>query len=112
VWDESERTPDFDMHFDLFYNSVKSAILQTCNPLSLRCRPRKSEPLNPWVTPGLLTSWRRKNYLWKKWKASSLVRHLDEYKSYRNVFKSLIRRDKSNFYFRKFSDYGKDVRKT
>ena len=41
-----------------------------------------------------------------------LLRHQGEYKSYRDVFKSLIHRAKSDFYFRKFSDWRKDVRKT
>ena len=67
------------------------------------------------MTPGLLKSWRRKNNLWKAFKLakpSLNAARLQQFKLYRNVFNSLCRKAKFLYYSKKFSDCGKDIRKT
>ena len=64
------------------------------------------------MSSGLHKIRKRKNYLWKLYKASSSVAHYEHFKTYRSIFNSLCRKAKSRYYHRKFSEYGKDVRKT
>ncbi|XP_065562565.1 uncharacterized protein LOC136028666 [Artemia franciscana] len=64
------------------------------------------------MTSDLHKSWKRKNYLWKLYKASSSEAHLERFKAYRSMFNSLCWKAKSQYYYRKFYECGKDVRKT
>ncbi|XP_065571426.1 uncharacterized protein LOC136034173 [Artemia franciscana] len=64
------------------------------------------------MTSGLHKSWKRKNYLWKLYKASPSLAHHERFKAYRSIFNSLCRKAKYQYYHRKFSECGKDVRKT
>ena len=50
--------------------------------------------------------------MWKLYKASSSLAHHERFKAYRNIFNSLCQKAKSHYYHRKFSECGKDVRKT
>jgi len=103
---------NFYHSFDSFYDLVKEGILEICNRGSAPHTSKRIAPLNPWMTPGLHKSWKRKNYLWKLYKASPSLAHHERFKAYRSIFNSLCQKAKSQYYHRKFSECGKDVRKT
>jgi len=114
-WSISENGSDIDSLFNSFYDSLKEVIFDTCNAPQSNPASKRTTPLNPWMTPGLLKSWRKKNYLWKAYRCSkpfSRDSRLQLFKAYRRVYNSLCRRAKSLFYHRKFSACGKDIRKT
>ena len=111
-WDSLDSESDFNRSFDFFYDSVKEGILEVCHQNPKPHTSKRIVLLNPWMTPGLHKSWKRKNYLWKLYKASSSASHHQRFKAYRNIFNSLCRKAKSQYYHRKFSECGKDVGKT
>ena len=55
---------------------------------------------------------KRKVYLWKIYKNHPTPERHHRYKEYRNIFKSATRRVKTYYYRRKFSECGKDIKKT
>ena len=115
TWNIFGEDNDFCSKFDSFYESVKESIFDVCALSPSTSRSKRSIPLNPWMTPGLLKSWRRKNNLWKAFKSakpSLNAARLQQFKLYRNVFNSLCRKAKFLYYSKKFSDCGKDIRKT
>ena len=114
-WSISKNGSDIDSLFNSFYDSLKEVIFDTCDAPQSNPASKRTTPLNPWMTPGLLKSWRKKNYLWKAYRCSkpfSRDSRLQLFKAYRRVYNSLCRRAKSLFYHRKFSACGKDIRKT
>ena len=114
-WNIIDEEIDFCSQFDSFYEFVKVSIIDVCAASPSTSRSKRSIPLNPWMTPGLLRSWRRKNNLWKAYKSakpSSSAARLQLFKLYRNVYNSLCRKAKSLYYSNKFSECGKDIRKT
>ena len=111
-WGSLVSDSDFNHSFDSFYDLVKEGILEICNRGPAPHTSKRIAPLNPWMTSGLHKSWKRKNYLWKLYKASPSLAHHERFKAYRSIFNSLCRKAKSQYYHRKFSECGKDVRKT
>ena len=97
-----DEKDDLDSNFDKFYSKVKDCFIDYCTRRPSYQPRRKNQPFNPWMTEGLPTSSSRKLYLWKRYKSSSTARHLQEFKTYKNLFKSLIRRAKSSYYALKF----------
>ena len=110
-WGNLVSDSDFNNSFDSFYDLVKEGILEICNRGPAPHNSKRIAPLNPWMTSGLHKSWKRKN-LWKLYKASSSVAHHERLKAYRGIFNSLCRKAKFQYYHEKFSECGKDVRKT
>ena len=103
---------DFNRSFDSFYDLVKEGILDISNQgpaTQYFDKDSTSESMDDFRSH---KSWKRKIYLWKLYKASSSVAHHERIKGYRSIFDSLCRKAKSQYYHRKFSDCGKDIRKT
>ena len=114
-WSISENESDIDSLFNLFYDSLKEVIFDTCDAPQSNSASKRTTPLNPWMTPGLLKRWRKKNYIWKAHSCSkpfSCDSRLQLFKAYSRVNNSLWRKAKSLFCYRKFSVCGKDIRKT
>ena len=64
---------------------------------------------NPWITPGLLTSIRRKNNMFKEMKLGNVTQQA--YTIYRNRTNALIKLTKRKYYFTIFTNYKKSTRK-
>ena len=52
----------FNRSFDLFYDSVKEGILEVITQGPVTNTSKRKAPLDPYKTPGLNKSWKRKNY--------------------------------------------------
>ena len=114
-WGGFESDSDFCNLFDTFYESIKDAVLDICSVSPSNRKSKNAFPLNPWMTPGLLRSCRRKNNLWRAFKSASPSMKaicFQRFKIYRNIYNSVCRKAKSQYYFNCFSDCGKDIRKT
>ena len=72
-WEILVSDSDFNNSFDSFYDLVKEGILEICNQDPAPHTPKRIAPLNPRMSSGVHKSWKRRNYLWKLYKASSSV---------------------------------------
>ena len=61
---------------------------------------RRSTPLKPWITPGILCCINRKSKSYKKMLKNSSVENEIKYKQYRNILTNVLR-DAKKFYFQK-----------
>ena len=71
-WSLLDNDKDFSCLFESFYGTIKEAILSICKVPPSNHRSKRIVPLNPWMTSGLLKSWRRKNNLWRAYKCATL----------------------------------------
>ena len=114
-WSLFDNNKDFSCLFESFYGTIKEAILSICKVPPSNRRSKRIVPLNPWMTSGLLKSWRRKNNLWRYYKCATLSTsaiRLCQFKIYRNIYNSLCRKAKSLYYLNNFAACNKDIRKT
>ena len=59
-WGSLVSDSDFNHSFDSFYDLVKEGILKFANRGPALHASKRIAPLNPWMTPGLHKSWKRK----------------------------------------------------
>ena len=64
-WSISENESDIDSLFNSFYDSLKEVIFDACDAPQSNPVSKRTTPLIPWMTPALLKSLGKKNYLWK-----------------------------------------------
>ena len=74
--------------------------------------------VNPWITPGIIASVRKKHFYYRLWKKTQNKNDLEgnntfyiRFKSYRKYLKKLIKHAKNNFYCKKFSNVHDDLKK-
>ena len=79
--------------------------------------------VNPWFTPGIKSSIRKKHSYYKLWKKSkhkdkaqaqieTTKAYYEKYKSYRRYFKRIIKGAKRNYYSKKFENAQGNLKKT
>ena len=116
-WDfslpENINLGNYNDIFGQFYDTVKEKFAAYCLKAPLRNpRSRRSTPIAPWLTPGVLKSINRKQNLWKEYKNRPSDAKLEAFKLYRNMLKSIIRRTKTVYYTKRFDDCGRNIKKT
>ena len=72
---------------------------------------RRSVPIQPWISHGLLRCINKKNFLHKKFVHSPTKLNHDAFKCYRNTLTSLIRTAKSQYFKRKLHEVKSDSKK-
>ena len=60
-WSISENKSDIDSLFNSFDDSLREVTLDTCDAPRSDVASKRTATLNPWMTPGLFKSWRKKN---------------------------------------------------
>lgn len=103
--------------FDMIYQSSKDA---TCK-LKVPKTTKRNTISNPWATPGLIRCIKKKDDLYKAWKASLKVRNKNHYKSpelhedykaYRKILNNLIKSAKQKHTFEEFDKHKTNKKKT
>ena len=85
--------------FGRFYDTVKEKFTSYCLKAPLKNpRSKRSTPVAPWLTSGVLKSIKRKQNLWKEYKKRPNKAKLEAFKLYRNFLKSIIRRAKTVYF--------------
>ena len=98
--------------FGRFYDTVKEKFTSYCLKAPLKNpRSKRSTPVAPWLTSGVLKSIKRKQNLWKEYKKRQNKAKLEAFKLYRNFLKSIIRRAKTVYFTKRFVDCGKNIKK-
>ena len=82
-------------------------------------KSRRNFYVNPWITPGIISSITRKHLYYKLWKKTQTKDNLDgdnafylRFKQYRKYLKNIIKLAKKNFYSKKFQGVHGDLKKT
>ena len=81
-----------------------------------RCFPIKTKFISdaaktsPWITRGIIKSTKTKFEMYKKAKQGLIS--IEEYKLYKNKLINLIRKSKKNYYYKFFSNYKNNIKKT
>ena len=88
---------DAEMACSAIISTVTSEIMN----LSIKNVNRRTVPIQPWISYGLLHSINRKNYLHKKFTHCPSEANQKTFKTYRNTLNQLIRNAKAHYYKRK-----------
>lgn len=100
---------------DSAYNSFLRQLdycFEASFPIKKENIPKRSIPLNPWMTKGLLISRRKKELLYRKQLRSPLPESIASYKSFNNLYNRLCRAAKKQYYHSKFTEFSMDGKKT
>ena len=102
--------------FGLFYNKFES-LLNTMAPFKKQTKREKRLEQRPWITKGLLISMKKRDSLYKKLTGKNYnpleSRKISfEYKKYRNLIITLLKRSKGNYFQGYFTENKNDVKKT
>ena len=87
-------------------------IYDECIPLKKYKCQKKTEPMFPWISKGLLKSINTKNKLYKRYVQKPSEERLNKFKTYRNKLNNLIRKSKKEYYNKKFESVKNNLRKT
>ena len=66
----------------------------------------------PWMTVGILTSCRKKATLYKLQLKSPTVSNYSKYKTFRNLYNTVIRAAKKTYFYTQIENNSKNLRKT
>ena len=102
-WDfslpENINLGNYNDIFGQFYDTVKEKFAAYCLKAPLRNpRSKRSTPIAPWLTSGVLKSINKKHDLWEEYKNRPSDAKLEAFKLYRNMLKSIIRRAKPVYF--------------
>ena len=113
-WNCVLSSNDCNEAYDMLYG-----ILHSCFEECFRLKTPTSKKMcckNEWMTPGLLVSSRIKDKMYSKYLKCKNVYlkgiKFIEYKEYRNIYNSLIRKTKKLYYLSKFDEANGDIKKT
>ena len=80
---------------------------------------KRNKFANPWITPGIIASVNKKNFLYVKWKKSATKTNKDgnhtyylNYSNFRRKLKHIIKAAKRLYYGNKFNSYNGNIKKT
>lgn len=108
-WSLPFDTADVNITYNNFLSKF-SDIYNECFPLITKNIKIKN-PNKPWITPGIIKSTKRKNYLYKNWLIRRTEETLSKYKKYKNKLTALIRAAEKTYYEKRFSEISHDIKK-
>ena len=98
-------------------NHSYNRLLQIFLPLYNKCFPKIKIKLNiqehfrPWITLGIRESSKRKQKLYEKFLKTRNAKSEAEYKAYKNMFETIKRKSKRNYYSQKIREYKNNSKK-
>ena len=108
-WDNEFKIKWCQQAFTAINDKVNNIFLD-CFPLTETIINRACNPINPWMSKGLLTSRNTKEKLFTKSCRKPTYTNVDAYKIYNNHYKQLCRQAKINYFNNKFASAGKNMK--
>jgi hypothetical protein len=96
-WQNVLNSNEVDAAFDVFWTEF-SGMYEICFPLTTTKFNRNIHRINGFMTPGLLISRTTKNKLHKQLLIEPSPVNVNKFKTYRNLFNTLVRKSKIKFY--------------
>lgn len=100
---------DVNTLFQSFYSKVNNCINRHA-PIRKLSRKETKHMCKPWITPGIKTSIKIKNKLYKKYLKSRSIYDFTKYKYYRNKISQLLRTSKQDYYQKYFQINNKNMK--
>lgn len=97
------------MHSRIFFNLTDTSFDISFPETTCRINKRTSA-LNPWMTPGLLRSRKKKEKLAANKLKNPTPVNLEKYKTYNSIYNSTKRKAIQLHYNRKFEEHAKDIK--
>jgi len=98
-----------------FYNTLTN-LLDEMAPMKKLTKKELSLKQNPWITYGITKSMKKRDQLYKEFLSENNPDNKKNifinYKKYRNMIISLIRKNKRKFYIDYFTEHNKNIKKT
>jgi hypothetical protein len=110
-WHETLNLDDVNLSFEAFWNTFKD-LFDIHFPSLIRKTNRNIQKLNPFMTTGLLISRTTKNKLYIKSISHPTDSNISLYKTYRNIYNTLIRKSRQIYYSNNLHFAKKDPKKT
>ena len=110
-WQGSDLFQDPSNYYNYFFINFK-LIYDDCFPFKTKNINTQVKTHKPWISPGIMTSIRKKNRLYKQWLKCKTDSALIKYKCYENKLTHIIRTAEKQFYSTKFYDLRNDLRGT
>jgi len=116
-----DKLAKYDWHINLTSSNANTAyndFMLSFSSLYNECFPiihKKVKLLNyskPWITPAILKSTKRKNYLYKNWLIKKTEYSLNKYKNYKNKLTGLIRYAEKSYYENQFTGLKDNIKGT
>ena len=116
----NEKIEYSEENFENFANKIKALIEENFRIESETFnRSRRNMLVNPWITPGIIASVKKKEFHYKQWKKSINTLNLlgdfelyTIYTNFRRELKNIIRSAKKSYYCKKFSKVSGNMKKT
>jgi Reverse transcriptase (RNA-dependent DNA polymerase) len=96
-WRDVCNSQDVNESLDLFFDTFNT-LFELYFPLVVKKRNRKRDKLNGFMTRGLLVSRLQKNRLYKKQILDPTRANVDNFRIYRNLYNSVLRKSKKLYY--------------
>ena len=100
---------DVNIIFDRFYSTIAD-IIDKHVPVKKLSKKQIKFYSKPWITPGIKTSIKTKNKLFKKYLNNKSPDYSHNYKLYRNKLTNLLRVSKEKYFNSYFIKHSKDVK--
>ena len=73
---------------------------------------KQKSPVEPWITVAMLVSRKNKNRLESKSIKNLTPENINNYKNFKRVYRSILRKAKNSYYQDQFSIYSKNIQQT
>ncbi len=110
-WQNVLNSNEVDAAFDVFWTEF-SGMYEICFPLTTTKLNRNIHRINGFMTPGLLISRITKNKLHKQSLIEPSLVNVNKFKTFRNLFNTLVRKSKIKFYEESLNLNVKNPKKT
>ena len=94
------------------FSTILNNIYEESFPF-IKYKPNKNKnSINPWFTSALLVSRKQKEKLFKKKILNPTTNNIEAFRKYNSVYRTTIKKAKTSYFYSKFTEYSKDIKKT
>jgi len=110
-WSSVNNQLNPSLAFNTFENTLSECFKKSF-PLVKANLSKKKSPVEPWMTAAMLVSRKNKNKLESKSIKSPTPENINNYKNFKRVYRSILRKAKNSYYQDQFSIYSKNIKQT
>ena len=109
-WDNLKTSNDSNLAFNEFLDTFTSLYDDRFPRLKIKVKAQNS--FKPSISKGIAKSSKKKQELYKKYLKNRNLQNLATYKTYKNVFETIKRKSKKNYYSEKILSFKGDAKNT
>ena len=109
-WDDIKRTEDPNKAYKYLLNIFIDIYDKSFPKLEVKVKFKSDQ--SPLITKGIAKSSKKKQRIYEKFLKNRTPKNEETYKTYKNLFETIKRRSKKNFYSEKLQKFKADAKKT